>query len=100
VTQEPGRSLRFGGPILHGLSTFNCAAHTILKEFGPSNPANIKEFSARFAAPVRPRYKLVTEIWRSGEYIGEFEDIRFITSVNGKAVLNHGRSLIKPLREE
>lgn len=85
---------------MHGLFTFNCAAHTILKEFGASNPANIKEFSARFAAPVRPGDKLATDIWRSGEYIGEFEDIRFVTSVNGKAVLSHGRALIKPPKEK
>lgn len=95
VTQEPGKSLGFGGPIMHGLFTYNCAAHAILKVVGSSNPANLKEFTARFAAPVRPGDELLTEIWRLGEFEGEYEDIRFVTSVNGKAVLTNGRALVK-----
>lgn len=80
---------------MHGLFTYNCAAHAILKVVGSSNPANLKEFTARFAAPVRPGDELLTEIWRLGEFEGEYEDIRFVTSVNGKAVLTNGRALVK-----
>ncbi|RFU28438.1 hypothetical protein B7463_g7927, partial [Scytalidium lignicola] len=76
VTQEPGKSLGFGGPIMHGLFTYNCAAHAILKAVGASNPANLREFTARFAVPVRPGDQLITEIWRLGEFEGEYEDVR------------------------
>jgi len=96
VTQEPGKSLGFGGPIMHGLFTYNCAAHAILKAIGGSNPANLREISARFAAPVRPGDQLVTEIWRLGEFEGQYEEVRFVTWVKGKAVLSNGRALVKP----
>lgn len=96
VTQEPGKSLGFGGPIMHGLFTYNCAAHAILKTVGGSNPKNLREFSARFAAPVRPGDELITQVWKLGEFEGPFEEIRFVTLVNGKAVLAHGRALVKP----
>ncbi len=100
VTREPGKSLGFGGPIMHGLFTYNCAAYAILKEIGGHNPANLKEFSARFAAPVRAGDVLVTQIWKLGEFEGEFEEIRFVTLVKGKAVLSHGRALVKPVSRQ
>jgi peroxisomal enoyl-CoA hydratase 2 len=85
----------FGGAIMHGLSSWNFAAHALLKNLGGSNPANIKEFSARFASPVLPGSKLVTKIWRTGDVKDGFEDIRFVMEVNGKVVLSNGRALIK-----
>ncbi|KIW68177.1 hypothetical protein PV04_04138 [Phialophora macrospora] len=100
VTQEPGKSLGFGGPIMHGLFTYNCAAHAVLKTVGNSNPANLREFSARFAAPVRPGDELVTQVWKLGQFEGPYEEIRFVTLVNGKAVLTHGRALVKPGKRE
>jgi acyl dehydratase len=100
VAQEPGKSLGFGGPIMHGLFTYNCAAHAVLKTVGNSNPANLREFSARFAAPVRPGDELVTQVWKLGQFEGPYEEIRFTTLVNGKAVLTHGRALVKPGKRE
>jgi len=44
-----------------------------LKAIGGSDPKNIREFQARFASPVKPGDKLVTEIWRTGEMEGEWE---------------------------
>lgn len=86
----------FGGAIMHGLSSWNFTAHGILKKLGGSNPANLREFQARFAAPVKPGDKLVTEIWRTGEKKGEFEEIRFVTSIEGgKVCLSNGRALVK-----
>jgi acyl dehydratase len=64
VAQEPGISLGYGGPIRHRLFTYNCATHAILKSIGASNPVNLKEFAARFSAPVRPGDELVANIWR------------------------------------
>lgn len=87
----------FGGAILHGLFSWNAAAHAVLKSFGGSDPANIKEFQARFAAPVKPGDKLIFEMWRTGETNSDgFEDIRFIVRVDGgKTVLSNGRALVK-----
>ena len=81
---------------MHGLFSWNSACHGLLQELGGSNPANIKEFQARFAAPVKPGDKLVTEIWRTGDTEDGWEEIRFITRVEGgKIVLSNGRALMK-----
>lgn len=96
ATPEPGQKMGFGGTIMHGLSSWNFAAHGLLKALGGSDPKNIKEFQARFASPVKPGDKLVTEIWRTGEKKGEWEEIRFVTKVEGgKVCLSNGRALMK-----
>jgi acyl dehydratase len=96
ATPEPGQKMGFGGAIMHGLSSWNFAAHGLLKELGGSDPKNIYEFQARFASPVKPGDKLVTEIWRTGEKNGEWEEIRFVTKVEGgKVCLSNGRALMK-----
>ncbi len=98
ATPEPGAKMGFGGAIMHGLSSFNFACHGLLKEIGGSDPKNIKEFQARFASPVKPGDKLVTEIWRTGEMKDGWEEIRFVTSVEGgKVCLSNGRALMKPV---
>jgi len=96
ATPEPGQKMGFGGVIIHGLFSWNWAAHGILAALGGSNPANIKEYQARFASPVRPGDKLVTSVWRTGEKKGDFEEIRFEVKVaGGKVVLSNGRALVK-----
>lgn len=87
----------FGGTIIHGLFSWNSAAHGILRELGGSNAENLKEFQARFASPVRPGDKLTTEIWRTGDVQADgFEEIRFVTkNQSGKVVLSNGRALVK-----
>jgi len=98
ATPEPGQKMGFGGAIMHGLSSWNFAAHGLLKAIGGSDPKNIREFQARFASPVKPGDKLVTEIWRTGEMKGEWEEIRFVTKVEGgKVCLSNGRALMKPV---
>ncbi|ORY62176.1 HotDog domain-containing protein [Pseudomassariella vexata] len=93
---EPGKKMGFGGSIIHGLYQYNSACHGLLKHFGGSDPNNIKEFQARFASPVRPGDKIITQAWRTGEIKGDFEEIRFVTSVEGgKVCLSNGRALIK-----
>jgi peroxisomal enoyl-CoA hydratase 2 len=87
----------FGGTIIHGLFSWNSTAHGLLKTLGGSDPKNIKEFQARFASPVKPGDKLVTDIWRVGTKDGEgWEEVRFVTRVEGgKVVLSNGRALLK-----
>lgn len=97
ATPEPGKKMGFGGTIIHGLFSWNSAAHGILRELGGSNPANLREFQARFASPVRPGDKLTTEMWRMGNAQADgFEEVRFVTKNQaGKAVLSNGRCLLK-----
>ncbi|KAI0385801.1 Thioesterase/thiol ester dehydrase-isomerase [Hypomontagnella monticulosa] len=93
---EPGKKMGFGGVIIHGLYSFNSTCHGLLEKLGGSNPANIKEFQARFASPVRPGDKIVTSVWRTGEMKGEWEEIRFVVKVaGGKVCLSNGRALMK-----
>ena len=100
ATPEPGKKMGFGGAIMHGLYSWNSTAHALLKELGGSDPANMKEFQARFAAPVLPGQKLVTEMWRTGEMKGEWEEIRFVVKVaGGKVCLSNGRALMKVVGE-
>lgn len=81
---------------MHGLFSWNSTAHGLLKVLGDSDPTNIKDFQARFAAPVKPGSKLITQIWRTGEVDSDgFEEIRFVTLVDNKPVLANGRAKIR-----
>lgn len=96
ATPEPGQKMGFGGAIMHGLSSWNFTCHDVLKELGASDPANMKEFQARFASPVLPGDKLVTEMWRTGNFQDGWEEISFLTKVEGgKVCLSNGRALMK-----
>ncbi|OOF97062.1 hypothetical protein ASPCADRAFT_205860 [Aspergillus carbonarius ITEM 5010] len=96
ATPEPGEKMGFGGAIIHGLFSWNSAAHGVLRELGGSDPKNLKEIQARFASPVKPGDKLITEMWRTGSFQGDYEEIRFVTKNDkGKAVLSNGRCLMK-----
>ncbi|KAJ3487666.1 hypothetical protein NLG97_g6356 [Lecanicillium saksenae] len=96
ATPEPGRNMGFGGTIMHGLYSWNSTCLEIVRALGASDPANIKEYQARFASPVRPGDKLITNVWKTDEKKGEFEEIRFVTQVaGGKVCLNNGRALVK-----
>jgi acyl dehydratase len=92
----PGKKMGFGGVIIHGLYSWNWAAHGLLQHLGGSDPANMKEYQARFASPVRPGDKLVTSAWRTGQRQGEWEEVRFEVKVEGgKVCLSNGRALMK-----
>lgn len=99
ATPEPGVQMGFGGAIMHGLYSWNTTAHGVLQTIGGSDPANLKEFQARFASPVKPGDKLVTEIWKTGKAEGHGEgwvEVRFVTKVEGgKVVLSNGRAVVK-----
>jgi peroxisomal enoyl-CoA hydratase 2 len=96
ATPEPGKKMGFGGAIMHGLYSWNSTAHALLESLGGSNPANIKEYQARFASPVKPGDKLVTSVWKTGEKKGEWEEVRFVVEVaGGKVCLSNGRALMR-----
>ncbi|KAF7548456.1 hypothetical protein G7046_g8666 [Stylonectria norvegica] len=96
ATPEPGAKMGFGGTIMHGLYSWNTSCHELLKALGGSDPANLKEFQARFASPVLPGDKVVTSVWRTGEMKGEWEEIRFVAQVEGgKVCLSNGRALVR-----
>ncbi|KAL2818755.1 HotDog domain-containing protein [Aspergillus cavernicola] len=96
ATPEPGQKMGFGGVIIHGLYSWNATAHVVLEAFGASDPKNFKEFQARFASPVRPGDKLITEMWRTGDSVDGFDEIIFVTkNLKGQVVLSNGRALIK-----
>ena len=97
ATPEPGIKMGFGGPIIHGLYSFNSTAHLLLKSLGNSDPASIREYQARFVSPVRPGDKLVTSVWRTGQFDADgYEEVRFETAIEGgKVCLNNGRAFIK-----
>lgn len=84
---------------MHGLFSWNTACHALLQSLGDSDPARMREFQARFAAPVRPGDRLITEAWRMGDAARArdgWEEIRFVMRVEGgKVVLSNGRALMK-----
>ena len=96
----------FGGVILHGLIAWNISAHAILREIGGSDGRNLREFTARFASPVRPGDKLVVDIWRMGRMEVErgekgWEEVRFRTRVEGgKICLKDGRAVVRAVNQE
>lgn len=55
----------FARPILHGLSTLGVATRAVLRACSNSGDA-LREFGARFSAPVFPGETIRTEVWRSG----------------------------------
>lgn len=84
-----------GGIIVHGLYTWNASANILLREFGDGDPTRMTGFQALFAAPVRPGAKLVVRMWKMDGEADGVEDIRFVTEVDGTAVLSNGRVFIK-----
>jgi peroxisomal enoyl-CoA hydratase 2 len=72
----------FKGVILHGLGTWNIAAHGVLRELGASDPQRLKAYGARFKSVVYPGDELETRMWRVGSADGCDEYI-FETVVKG-----------------
>lgn len=96
ATPEPGQKMGLGGTIVHGLLTWNVSALALLRAFGGGDPTNLKQFEARFAAPVAPGAKVDVNMWRIGNVEdGGFEEFRFETEVDGKVVLSNGRCFIR-----
>ena len=94
ASDQVGRAMGFGSAIIHGLYTYSSTCHGLLRELCKGDSSRLKEFQARFASPVRPGDKLVTEMWRMGA-TGGAEEIRFRTvNQKGTVVLSNGRALL------
>lgn len=63
------RAVGFEQPLLHGLCTYGFAARAIMADWCGNDPARIKSFDVRFAAPFFPGETLVTRSWKDGAVI-------------------------------
>ncbi|MBS1881449.1 MAG: MaoC family dehydratase N-terminal domain-containing protein [Actinobacteria bacterium] len=75
----------FDRPILHGLCVLGASVLGLARADG-SDPAEVSELSARFAAPTYPGDKLEISGWRDGAG----SSVRFTASRDGEAVLTGG----------
>lgn len=68
---DPGkaRAVGFERPILHGLCTFGVACRAILKTICGYDYTLIREFDARFSAPVLPGDTITTDMWQDGNVV-------------------------------
>lgn len=90
-----GKRAGFNGSILHGLGTWNIAAHGLLKGLGESDPTRFRKFGARFKSVVYPGDELVTNMWLVGSH-GGVDDVVFETIVkaDGRIALSNGYAKI------
>ncbi|KAF7544150.1 hypothetical protein G7Z17_g10192 [Cylindrodendrum hubeiense] len=93
--EEFGKRAGFKGSILHGLGTWNIAAHGVLKELGGSDPSRFRKFGARFKSVVYPGDELETRMWVVGSK-GGVDDVMFETIVkgDGRVALSNGYAQI------
>ena len=88
VDPKVGKSVGFGGVILHGLSTFGFAARGLISEIGNNDPRSLKFFGTKFTAPVSPGDALETHVWEVGPGPNGTAEVTFITkNVNSGKVL-------------
>nr|KAJ3417947.1 hypothetical protein HK105_000560 [Polyrhizophydium stewartii] len=91
-----GKSMGFGGVILHGLCFYGFAAHAVLAHFGNSDPSRFVSMAARFASPVVPGQTVETLAWKESRADGDY--ITFIQRIKetGKVNLSNGLIVLKP----
>ncbi|KAF6806023.1 peroxisomal multifunctional enzyme [Colletotrichum sojae] len=75
-----GQRAGFKGSILHGLGTWNMAAHGLLRQLGGSDPERLRAYGARFKSVVYPGDTLETRMWVVGSE-GGVDDVVFETVV-------------------
>lgn len=84
------RRAGFDRPILHGLCTYGFACRAILETVCEYDHTLIREFDARFTAPVYPGDTLVTEMWQSAEHVS----FRCRVPERGVVVVDHGHCVL------
>lgn len=92
-----GISAGFGGPILHGLSTFGFVARGVLAGAGGNDPSALKGFGCRFTSPVKLGDKIETSVWEVGPGPNGTTEYTFVTKnlTSGKPSLGAGVAYIK-----
>ncbi len=63
------KSAGFPVPILHGLCTYGIACHAILRTICDYDYTLIRNFDARFSAPVMPGDTIRTDMWQDGNVV-------------------------------
>ncbi|KAL1978707.1 hypothetical protein VTN31DRAFT_1566 [Thermomyces dupontii] len=100
ASPEAGAALGYGGIIMHGLYSWNVAARIILDKYGANKGSNLRDFEARFTAPVKPGDKLKVKMWEmdliAHETGQKLLEVRFVVEVAAKVVLSDGRALLTP----
>lgn len=84
------RKAGFERPILHGLASYGLACRAVVRHCAGDDPARLRSFELRFAAPVYPGDTLRTELWQEGD------TVRFRARVveRDQVVLSHGRAVL------
>ena len=90
---DPARAAEVGfeRPILHGLCTFGVACKAVLKTICDYDYTLIRQFDARFSAPVMPGDTITTDMWQDGDVVSfscTVKDRDAVVLRNGKCVLN------------
>ena len=90
---DPARAAAVGfeRPILHGLCTFGVACKAVLKTICDYDYTLIRQFDARFSAPVLPGDTITTDMWQEGDVVSFTCTVKERDAVvlrNGKCVLN------------
>jgi acyl dehydratase len=87
IDPEVAAAAGFERPILHGLCTYAVACRAVMKAHAGGDPARIRSFDARFAAPFYPGETLLTRTWRDGDVVS-FE---CLAAERGVTVFKNGR---------
>ncbi len=85
IDPEVAAANGFARPILHGLCTLGMAALGLARAIG-EHPADLRELSAAFTAPVLPGDCLLLRAWRDADAWA------FDAAVGGAGVLSNGRA--------
>lgn len=84
------RRAGFDVPILHGLCTYGIACRAILRTICEYDETLIREFDARFSAPVMPGDTIRTDMWQDGPVVSfqcSAVERDVVVLRNGKCVL-------------
>jgi len=89
IDPELAKTVRFDKPILHGLCTFGYATRALVHSVCDADVSRLKEFRARFSAPVYPGETLNVEGWKDegGRFIMQARTARAAVLTNGCAVV-------------
>ncbi|KAK0388819.1 hypothetical protein NLU13_5062 [Sarocladium strictum] len=93
-----GKSMGYGGVIMHGVVAYNMISHEVTKVIGGGHAESLREVSAKFSGPVMPGDTLTVSLWRSGEVDADgYSNLTWVAQVKGqdKPCLTEGKVLVK-----